>query len=213
MDNMNMNIAGMQMVGPDICGFGGNTTDELCARWYQLAAVYPFARSHNDYWSIPQEPFSMSDNVLRSAFYNINLRYSFLKQYYSFWLLSEGTTPFFTSPALYPATLSGISDLSTYDNIINTQFLILGRPLMLAPILEEQKEERKVYFLNYSLINPVVTQGSHWVDVVTGFRYEPSTFATIRNTVPSVVSMYMVEGSAFMIQDTTEVTKTEHLNN
>lgn len=58
-DNMNMNMAGIQMVGPDICGFGDNTTEELCSRWFQMAAVYPFARSHNDYWSIPQEPYSL----------------------------------------------------------------------------------------------------------------------------------------------------------
>lgn len=170
---MNMNMAGVQMVGPDICGFGGNTTEELCARWYQMAAVYPFARSHNDYWSIPQEPYSLGDAVLKSAFVNIKMRYVFLKQFYSFWLLTKGTTPFFTSPALYSKAVSQIIDLSAYDTLINTQFFILDQPLMAAPILEEGLMKRQVYFLDYRKINDALSKGSQWIDLDTGTRFKP----------------------------------------
>jgi len=45
---MAMNIAGIPLVGADICGFGLDTSPNLCTKWHYVGAFYTFSRNHNE---------------------------------------------------------------------------------------------------------------------------------------------------------------------
>jgi len=60
----------------------GNTDEELCNRWMQLAAFTPFFRNHNIKGAIPQEPYRW-DSVAHSSRTAIAIRYSLLPYWVS----------------------------------------------------------------------------------------------------------------------------------
>ena len=85
-------LFGIPLSGADICGFGGNTTPELCARWMTLGTLYPFARNHNSEGDIPQEPYAFPGTpyVLEASRKGLQLRYSLLKHYYHLFIKKGG---------------------------------------------------------------------------------------------------------------------------
>lgn len=78
------------MFGVDTCGFSGNTDEELCNRWMQLSAFFPFYRNHNTVLTVPQEPYRWA-SVIEASKIAINIRYTLLPYIYTTFYLAHTT--------------------------------------------------------------------------------------------------------------------------
>jgi alpha-glucosidase (family GH31 glycosyl hydrolase) len=128
---LNFQLFGIPFVGADICGFLGDTTEELCSRWMQLGAFYPFSRNHNAKGSVSQEPY-LWENVLESAKIALGIRYSLIPFYYT--LFYENSK--YGHPVIRALFFEFPNDSATL--LLDRQFLV-GPSIMIVPVLERGK--------------------------------------------------------------------------
>ncbi|CAL1274833.1 unnamed protein product, partial [Larinioides sclopetarius] len=136
---LNFNLFGISMVGSDICGFSGDTTIPLCARWQSLGAFYPFARNHNSLGAKEQDPAILGPVVTKAAQNSLYTRYLFLPYLYTLFARSHLFGDTVARPLFFEFPL----DKNTYT--IEEQFL-WGPALLINPIVYENVTELTAYY-------------------------------------------------------------------
>ena len=195
----NFQLFGIPFVGVDLCGFGGNTTEELCARWMQAGAFFPFSRNHNQIYMISQEPYAWGTNspVYQASQKSLKLRYSILKWYYSIFARNNGTGSVFR-PLFFDFE-------ETYLLTVEDEFL-LGNELLFAPIVTQNSTFRQVIFPGNTTV---------WFDFFNGsntFYAGPASYG-IFNALNSTPPIFQKEGTIIYMQNSDNVKTVKDLNN
>ncbi|XP_075403992.1 sucrase-isomaltase, intestinal [Tenrec ecaudatus] len=151
---LEFSLFGMPLVGADICGFVADTTEELCRRWMQLGAFYPFSRNHNAEGYVDQDPafFGQDSLLVKSSRHYLTIRYTLLPFLYTLFYKAHLYGETVARPFLhefYEDTNSWIEDM---------QFL-WGPALLITPVLKQGTETVSAYI-------PDAT----WYDYETGAK-------------------------------------------
>ncbi|XP_077017064.1 sucrase-isomaltase, intestinal isoform X1 [Tamandua tetradactyla] len=151
---LEFSMFGMPLVGADICGFVGETTEELCRRWMQLGAFYPFSRNHNAEGYQPQDPayFGQNNLLVKSSRHYLNIRYRLLPFLYTLFYKAHRFGETVARPFLHEF----YEDPNSW--IEDTQFL-WGPSLLITPVLRQGMDTVSAYI-------PDAT----WYDYETGAK-------------------------------------------
>lgn len=129
-----------------------NTDYELCSRWMEMSAFFPFYRNHNVFAAISQEAYVWS-SVAESSRRAMSIRYSLLPYMYT--LFYNAHTQAETVMRALAWEFPNDASLAA----IETQFM-LGPDLLITPVLEPLVTSVRGVF-------PGVADGTIWYDWYT----------------------------------------------
>jgi maltase-glucoamylase len=128
---LNFNMFGMPLVGPDVCGTTGEVSEELCARWYQLATVIPYARSYYNGTFGTREAWALTGDYLNAARNALNLRLSLIRYFYTTMFEAHRNGGSLWRPLFFEFP----QDDGAVDDPEHT--FMIGRALKFTPVLQD----------------------------------------------------------------------------
>ncbi len=144
---LGMSMSGIGYMHSDAGGFAQGEKDaELYTRWMEYAAFTPIYRAHADPSPTPPEPIFWDEATQKIVKEYIKLRYRFLP--YNYTLAYQNTVS--GRPLAMP--LNYLEPENKLLANVNDEYL-WGEKLLIAPIIEKGKLERKVVFPKGSWIN------------------------------------------------------------
>ncbi|KAG0649653.1 Alpha-glucosidase [Hyphodiscus hymeniophilus] len=195
---LSFSLFGIPMFGVDTCGFNGNTDEELCNRWMQLSAFFPFYRNHNTLSAIPQEPFRWA-SVAEASKVAMQIRYTLLPYIYTTFYLAHSTGS--TVMRALAWEFPNDPTLAAADR----QFL-LGDSLMVTPVLAQGATSVGGVF-------PGVADGEVWYDWYNQSAITAAPGQNITIDAPlGHIPVYLRGGSVLPTQEPGMTTKASRSN-
>ncbi|KAF2112173.1 glycosyl hydrolases family 31-domain-containing protein [Lophiotrema nucula] len=195
---LSFSLFGIPMFGVDTCGFNGNTDYELCSRWMQLSAFFPFYRNHNTLSANSQEPFRW-ESVASASRTAMQIRYSLLPYIYTLFYNAHtaGDTVMRALAWEFPnePQLAGV----------DTQFL-LGPSILVTPVLEPQVDTVNGVF-------PGIIDGEVWYDWYTHEKVDAE--AGVNTTIDAPlghIPVFIRGGSVVPLQEPGYTTRDSRQN-
>ncbi|KAJ5151580.1 hypothetical protein N7492_009875 [Penicillium capsulatum] len=183
---LQMSLFGIPMFGVDTCGFAGNSDMELCSRWMQLSAFFPFYRNHNTLSAIPQEAYRWGA-VIKASQVAMDIRYRLLPYMYTLMYNAHkrGDTVMRALAWEFPDP-----SLANADR----QFM-LGPSLLVTPVLEQGMDSVDGIF-------PGLVQGTEiWYDWFNGTAVpKPSQANTTIDAPLGHIPVHVRGGSVLPLQ-------------
>ncbi|XP_053176409.1 sucrase-isomaltase, intestinal isoform X1 [Scomber japonicus] len=133
-------LFGVPYIGADICGFFDDSSEELCRRWMQVGAFYPFSRNHNAQGYKPQDPavYGAGSTLVESSKHYLMIRYTLLPYLYTLFYNAHTTGETVVRPVMHEF----YSDSSTWT--VDRQFL-WGKYLLITPVLDPGVDKVSAY--------------------------------------------------------------------